>query len=99
LSFYTISAFNSRYFFNTGGVRNISNCMSIGTRIDRMSNGLKEKCLSEGWIEEGKEFNWKEVIGEPGIGFPSRLKSAEARFCAGERMLKELSNEGRENRN
>ena len=69
--------------------------MSIGSRIDRMSIGLSEKCLSEGWTEKGKEFNWKEVMGEPGIGFPSRLKSAESRFCAGERMLTQLSKEGK----
>jgi len=49
--------------------------------------------LTKGWTEEGKEFNWKEVMGEPGSGFPIRLKSAEARFCAGKRMLNEFSQE------
>lgn len=33
----------------TGGVRNISNLLTIGTEIDAMSSGLKEYAQSKGW--------------------------------------------------
>ena len=53
----------SRVFFNvfySDQFRNISNCMSIGTKIDLMSNGLKEKAQNEGWWDSKTTFNWTE---------------------------------------
>jgi hypothetical protein len=29
-----------------------------------MSDGLKDKCLQEGWWNENEEFNWKKVMTE-----------------------------------
>ena len=40
--------------------RNISNCMSIATKIDLMSEGLKEKAQNEGWWDGKTTFNWTE---------------------------------------
>ena len=34
--------------------------MSIGTKIDLMSNGLKEKAQNEGWWDSKTTFNWTE---------------------------------------
>ena len=52
----------SRVFnvFYSDGFRNISNCMSIGTKIDLMSNGLKEKAQNDGWWDGETTFNWTE---------------------------------------
>ena len=52
------------YVFYSDRFRNISNCMSIGTKIDLMSNGLKENAQNEGWWDGKTSFNWTEVIGE-----------------------------------
>lgn len=76
----------------TSGVRNISNCMSIGSEIDRMSEGLKEKCLKEGWWNPEKEFNWREVIGDEDDGFCSQPNS---RFNCGAKLLDQLSKQKR----
>ena len=47
--------------------------MSIGTKIDLMSNGLKEKAQNEGWWDDKTTFNWTEgsLISE---SFSLRLK-------------------------
>jgi secernin len=46
-----------------GSWRNISNCMSITTAVDRSCSGLKTRAAAEGWWDEDKPFNWSQVMG------------------------------------
>ena len=46
----------------TGGVRNISNCMSVGTSIERMHSGLKAHAVAQKWWDGKSEFDWCAVI-------------------------------------
>ena len=72
---------------NLGQVRNISNCMSIGTHIDKMSQDLKEVAKTEGWWKEGDEFHWANVIGE-GQNLPrTKLATPTERFEAGKMIM------------
>lgn len=66
------------------GYRNISNAITISTKIDRHSDGIHEYAKSKGlWNGEG-EFNYREV-------FSGEKKPYGNRFLAGERLLKELT--------
>ena len=47
--------------------------MSIGTKIDLMSNGLKEKAQNDGWWDGETTFNWTEG-GLTSEGFSLWLK-------------------------
>lgn len=48
------------------GVRNISNQLSIGTKIDAMSEGLKEYAQSKGWWQpEDGDFDFAKAFSAP----------------------------------
>lgn len=67
------------------GVRNISNQLTIGTKIDLMSPNLVEEARSLGYYSEG-EFNFSEVFAKD--------KEPVNRFVNGKRLLEEYSKEG-----
>ena len=48
----------------TEGHRNISNCLSITTKIDLCSPDLMSRARGEGWWVECDDFNWREVMGQ-----------------------------------
>ncbi|XP_065221547.1 secernin-3 [Planococcus citri] len=66
----------------TEGFRNISNCLSITTNIDKMAPNLKEYCVEKKlWTGLG-EFNFKKIIGSGGDN---------DRYINGRKLLQELS--------
>jgi len=46
------------------GFRNISNCLSIGTKIDLMNPSLKEEAKKLGFWDPLQEFNFSKVFGD-----------------------------------
>lgn len=68
----------------SAGYRNVSNCLSVGSKIDRMSDDLKEKAAELGFWDRSSDFNFKQVLG---TGDCSRL-------AAGEKLLSTLTGEG-----
>jgi len=63
----------------TAGCRNISNCLSITTKVDLCSAGLQEVCREKGWwMEKDGQFNWREALagraGTVGSG-PDRARA------------------------
>jgi len=71
----------------TEGYRNISNCLSIGTKIDMMSDGLQNKAQELGlWDGEG-EFHFAHI-------FSGQDKSACQRFESGSQLLTSLTASG-----
>ncbi|MCL4128011.1 UNVERIFIED_CONTAM: hypothetical protein GTU68_013282 [Idotea baltica] len=62
----------------TSGYRNISNCLSIGSKMDRESADLREKAKELGFWAEGAEFSFKEVFGKD---------DDCSRLVAGEKLL------------
>ena len=47
----------------TGGYRNISNALSIGTKIDRMSEGLPAVAQEKGLWDGSGEFDFSKSFG------------------------------------
>ncbi|XP_042216699.1 secernin-3-like isoform X2 [Homarus americanus] len=66
------------------GYRNISNALSIGTKIDKMSEGLKEFAQEKGWWDGNGDFNFSEAYAEEG-------DPAGGRKECGEKLLAKLS--------
>jgi len=69
------------------GPRNISNCMSITTKIDRESAGLRERAKSEGWWGGEEPLDWARVIGAS----TGDLESPASRYQCGSRLLSDAS--------
>jgi len=69
------------------GPRNISNCMSITTKIDRESTGLRERAKSEGWWGGEEPLDWAKVIGAS----TGDLESPASRYQCGSRLLSDAS--------
>ncbi|XP_071541474.1 secernin-3 isoform X4 [Panulirus ornatus] len=69
------------------GYRNISNALSIGTKIDKMSEGLKELAQEKGWWSGNGEFNFSEAFGTD-EDVPGGRKEC------GEKLLAKLSEGG-----
>ncbi|KAG1649765.1 Secernin-2 [Nymphon striatum] len=70
----------------TSGLRNISNVLTITTKIDLMSDGLKEHAEKCGyWKPSDEEFNFALAYSCSGLDF-SRLEN-------GKKLLKELASE------
>ncbi|KAJ0183867.1 hypothetical protein K1T71_000290 [Dendrolimus kikuchii] len=61
------------------GYRNISNCLSITTKIDKHSEGLKEKALTMGLWDGQSEFNFTKCFSSGGD---------EIRYHEGEKLLR-----------
>ena len=76
------------------GVRNISNQLSITTKMDLTSSNLIAEATSLGLYkaDEG-DFNFAKVFGKP-YSDPSRVVSARSRFACGEKLLKDYSKDG-----
>ena len=68
--------------------------MSIGTKIDLMSNGLKENALNEGWWDGKTSFNWTEVIGEANQLPTTKLATPKERYNSGQNLLKAFTQKG-----
>jgi len=70
-----------------GGPRNISNCMSITTKIDRESAELRERARREGWWGGDQPLDWTKVIGAS----TGDLESPASRYQCGSRLLSDAS--------
>jgi len=68
------------------GCRNISNCLSIGTKVDVCSKGLTELAREKGWWDGVEPFNWATVLGGGAIG---ELESPDSRWRCGKKLLEE----------
>lgn len=70
-----------------GGYRNISNALSIGTNIDRMSEGLEAAAQEKGLWDGSGTFSFS-------AAFAVDEDSAGGRKECGEKLLAELSKGG-----
>ncbi|KAJ9589848.1 hypothetical protein L9F63_017003 [Diploptera punctata] len=68
----------------TAGCRNISNALSIGTKIDRSSSDMKEVAQKNGLWDGEAEFNFAAVFGE------NRGNASDREVC-GRNLLEKLS--------
>ena len=66
------------------GCRNISNCLSIGTKIDLCSQNLKNDAKSKGWWDGKEAFHWAKVMGGDACG---ELKNPDSRWRCGKTLL------------
>lgn len=60
------------------GYRNISNCLSIGTSIDRQSEKLKQTAIDRGFWDGVGEFHFAKVYGDQEKGDEARLKAGSS---------------------
>jgi len=74
------------------GCRNISNCLSIGTKVDLCSKGLKEMAREKGWWDGEEPFHWATVLGGGACG---ELESPDSRWRCGKKLLEEGAREGK----
>ena len=65
------------------GARNISNCLSIGTKIDFMSKDLKQVAIDKGLWDGVEEFNFAKVYGTG--------SADNGRFVGGKNLLHQYS--------
>ena len=81
---------NDWWFYNLSsseGVRNISNQLSIGTKIDMMSPNLVEEAKSLGlYSDTGGSFNFTKTFSDD--------VSLDRRYVCGRRMLQQYSKQG-----
>ena len=52
-------------FIVAEGVRNISNQLSIGTKIDKMSDGLQNHAKSKGFWDGNGDFHFANIFSAP----------------------------------
>ena len=52
-------------FIVVEGVRNISNQLSIGTKIDKMSDGLQDHAKSKGFWDGNGDFHFANIFTAP----------------------------------
>ncbi|KAM4026310.1 secernin-3 isoform 1-T2 [Anomaloglossus baeobatrachus] len=67
------------------GIKNISNNLSITTKIDREHPEMREYARTKGWWDGRKEFNFAAVYS---YFNPSRSSSSGDRFCEGYKLLR-----------
>ncbi|KAM9549573.1 secernin-3 [Guaruba guarouba] len=67
-----------------GGVRNISNQLSITTKIDREHPGLREYAKSKGWWDGEKEFDFAATYSYVNT---ARMTTSRGRYCEGYKLL------------
>ena len=70
----------------TAGYRNISNALSIGTKIDKMSDGLKELAQEKGLWDGSGDFDFASAYGATG---------SDGRKECGEKLLAQFSEGGK----
>jgi len=74
----------------TSGHRNISNCLSITTKVDACSSQLISRAKEEGWWDGIGEFNWRDVMGQT----TGNLENPKMRLQCGGEMLAQKSQNG-----
>ncbi|KAH9409055.1 Secernin-2 [Tyrophagus putrescentiae] len=62
----------------TSPFRNISNCLSIGSTIDRQSEGLQKTAIDRGLWDGSGAFHFAQVYGDQEKGDEERLKAGRA---------------------
>ncbi|XP_065607066.1 secernin-3 [Cyrtonyx montezumae] len=67
-----------------GGVRNISNQLSITTKIDREHPEMKEYAKSKGWWDGEKEFDFAATYSYVNT---ARMTTSRSRYCEGYKLL------------
>ncbi|XP_066431922.1 secernin-3 isoform X2 [Eleutherodactylus coqui] len=67
------------------GIKNISNNLSITTKIDREHPAMREYAKTKGWWDGRREFNFAAVYS---YFNPSRSSSSGDRFCEGYKLLR-----------
>lgn len=68
---------------HAGGCRNISNCLSIETRIDLCSEGLREEAKRLGfWDDSRGELNFRLAFSDGEL---------DSRYTCGKQLLEKLS--------
>ena len=60
---YYLKDINTTYYIS-GGFRNISNLLTIGTQIDLMSDGLKEYAKEKGYWNGSDPFHFADIFTE-----------------------------------
>lgn len=73
----------------TSGHRNISNVLSIGKKIDLMSEGLKDKAKEMGLWDGSSEFDFAQIFEENS----DTIGRNEPRFVAGKKLLDDLASQ------
>jgi secernin len=48
----------------SSGVRNISNCLTVGSKFDLTSKDLERICADNGWWDKTEPFNWTVAMNE-----------------------------------
>lgn len=67
-----------------GSFRNISNCLSIGKKIDRMSENLKQLAIDHSLWDGNGEFDFAKIFTDPS-------KNDRDRFEAGKELLEKYT--------
>ncbi|RXG67596.1 Secernin-2 [Armadillidium vulgare] len=70
----------------TAGFRNISNCLSIGKKIDKMSDNIQDKAVELGYWDKEGDFDFKKAFG--------RGSEDCSRYDAGKKLLQDLTKDG-----
>ncbi|KAL7637703.1 UNVERIFIED_CONTAM: hypothetical protein RMT77_011312 [Armadillidium vulgare] len=70
----------------TAGFRNISNCLSIGKKIDKMSDNIQYKAVELGYWDKEGDFDFKKAFG--------RGSEDCSRYDAGKKLLEDLTKDG-----
>lgn len=76
----------------TEGFRNISNMLSIGTKIDAMSSGLKDYAKEKGYWDGNEPFDFAKAFGEK---IPDTIEELDDRFQCGKNLLEKFSEGGK----
>ncbi|XP_003226480.1 secernin-3 isoform X1 [Anolis carolinensis] len=67
------------------GVRNISNQLSVTTKIDREHPGVRSYATSQGWWDGKKEFDFAATYSYVNT---ARMTTTRSRYCEGYKLLK-----------
>ncbi|XP_053123048.1 secernin-3 [Hemicordylus capensis] len=71
-----------------GGVRNISNQLSITTKIDREHPAIRSYARSQGWWDGQKEFDFAATFSYVNT---ARMTTTRGRYCEGYKLLNKHS--------
>ncbi|KAH0621505.1 hypothetical protein JD844_022876 [Phrynosoma platyrhinos] len=80
-----VLTFDSFSHFLTEGVRNISNQLSITTKIDREHPEVRSYATSKGWWNGKKEFDFAATYSYVNT---ARMTTTRGRYCEGYKLLK-----------